>query len=249
MNLKSGTRVVLTRPVERSGELLDRLHQLGATVISAPMIAIEPVNDEAIAEFDAEIMEYDLVVFTSANAVKRVLTPQVVADWPAHLQVAVVGPATAAAVAAAGIAPRVVSSGVTGVDLVQSLTGIVGQRVFLPRGDRSDFGVERLLEDADADVKSVVVYRTLDAAPAGEAMADLKRGMDACIFYSPSALRSFSALELDTAAVPFICVGPTTAAEAATLGHAKTFVARDTTVDAIIECLQQALAEERDRAD
>ena len=241
MTTLNGARVVITRPIDRSRELAARLEREGCVVIRAPMISIEAVNHPAIADFLNNIASFDLVVFNSANAVARVLSPDVVQQWPERLQIAAVGPATAQAVENAQLHATVLNEGVTGADLVRALPDISGKTVFLPRGDRSDGQIEQLLSAAGAHVRTAIVYLTHDTEPAPDVRDALGRGMDAIVFYSPSAVQRLGALGLDTRQVSMVCVGPTTAVAAAKLANARIITARDTSVDAMVDAVAEAL--------
>ena len=69
-----GRRIVVTRAREQAAPLVDRLAELGATAIDAPAIRIaEPPDPRAVERALLRVREYDLVIFTSQNAVHRVL--------------------------------------------------------------------------------------------------------------------------------------------------------------------------------
>ena len=113
----AGRVVVVTRPQAQAAALADPLAALGAEVLLVPTIRIEPtgLNDEIRAAVRA-VGQYDLVVFTSANAVREFVarvhecggTVRSLGGAP----VAVVGPATAAAAREAGVEPALVAAGV-----------------------------------------------------------------------------------------------------------------------------------------
>ena len=66
-------RVIVTRPGSQGNAFVQRLHDLGATPINIPVIAIAPPDD--IVALDAALdalSTYDWIAFTSANAVKAV---------------------------------------------------------------------------------------------------------------------------------------------------------------------------------
>src|SRR5260221_14433601 len=65
-----GQRVLVTRPREQSGGLVERLEAMGADAIEAPMIRIEPPDDYGpLDEACARVAEFDWIVFSSGNAV------------------------------------------------------------------------------------------------------------------------------------------------------------------------------------
>ena len=100
----AGRTVVVTRPREQAASLAEPLEALGAEVLLVPTIRIvpRPLDDE-VAGVLRELSAYQLVVFTSTNAV-RVFAGYLARGteggvMPAGPVVAAVGPATAAALA------------------------------------------------------------------------------------------------------------------------------------------------------
>ena len=70
MTLK-GKRIVVTRAPEQSRELIAQLEELGAEVVSIPLVSFHAVEDPT--EFDEairSIAKYDWLLFTSQNAVR-----------------------------------------------------------------------------------------------------------------------------------------------------------------------------------
>src|SRR5580704_3451310 len=90
-----GKRIIVTRSRKQAGCLVRALEKQGAEVIPIPAIAIEdPVDPAALERAAAEAASYDLVIFTSANAVSKW-----VARDPAVITGAIcaIGPGTATA--------------------------------------------------------------------------------------------------------------------------------------------------------
>ncbi|HQJ98811.1 MAG TPA: uroporphyrinogen-III synthase [Thermoleophilia bacterium] len=108
-----GKSVVVTRPEEQAGALVEPLENLGAEVLLVPTIRIVPVplNDEIRAAV-ARLSTYQLVIFTSANGVAEFLACMrecgAGPDALAGATVAAVGPRTAAALAAHGVTAGIV---------------------------------------------------------------------------------------------------------------------------------------------
>ena len=67
----AGKTVVVTRPREQAASLAEPLEHLGAEVLLAPTIRIEPRPwDDEVAAVVARLAAYRLVVFTSVNGVR-----------------------------------------------------------------------------------------------------------------------------------------------------------------------------------
>ncbi|EON17264.1 bifunctional uroporphyrinogen-III synthetase/uroporphyrin-III C-methyltransferase [Cupriavidus sp. GA3-3] len=102
--------VVVTRPAGQSRQLTEALQAAGLDVLSFPLLGIGPAVDDApLRAALARLNTFALVVFVSPNAIAYALDAlagvQGVAQWPAQVPVAVVGPASVAALAERGIAP------------------------------------------------------------------------------------------------------------------------------------------------
>ncbi|SPC11676.1 fused uroporphyrinogen-III synthase HemD/membrane protein HemX [Cupriavidus taiwanensis] len=103
--------VVVTRPAGQSRQLTEALQGAGLDVLSFPLLAIGPAADDApLRAALARLDTFALVVFVSPNAIAFALDAlagvqgSAVARWPAQVAVAVVGPASVAALAERGIA-------------------------------------------------------------------------------------------------------------------------------------------------
>ncbi|MGH7530574.1 MAG: uroporphyrinogen-III synthase, partial [Gemmatimonadales bacterium] len=109
----TGRRIVVTRAREQAGGLARALAALGAEVVIAPVIRIEPLEDlSALRSALAGLSAYRWIVFTSQNTVQIVsdrlpawgLTPRVFATT----SVAAIGPQTAEALTRLGVPPALV---------------------------------------------------------------------------------------------------------------------------------------------
>jgi uroporphyrinogen III methyltransferase/synthase len=108
----SGRTVVVTRSGPRGRDLVDALHRAGAETVEIPLTAQMGPGDggAALAAAAKEIDRYRWVVFTSVNAVDRLMGELRDARALSRTLVAAVGPATAGAVRAAGVEPDLVPS-------------------------------------------------------------------------------------------------------------------------------------------
>ena len=214
----AGIRVVVTRPTDKAGKLADLLQDRGATVLNVPTIAIaDPESwaglDEALGRLGAGNFEW--VVFTSANAVEKVL-PRLDRREEIEAKVAAVGSVTAAALRRHGVDVDLVPDEFTGEALASALGPGTG-RVLLPRVEGAPQATVRSLEEEGWTVDEVVAYRNVvpDAASSTLRGADF----DAVTFASGSAARNFVMLYPDLAAGKVVaCIGPRTAEEAGRAG-------------------------------
>ncbi|WP_420993420.1 fused uroporphyrinogen-III synthase HemD/membrane protein HemX [Cupriavidus sp. 30B13] len=103
--------VVVTRPAGQSRQLTEALSAAGLDVLGFPLLAIGPAADEGpLRAALAQLADFALVVFVSPNAVAFALDAlaqvqdKPAARWPDTVPLAVVGPASVAALAERGIA-------------------------------------------------------------------------------------------------------------------------------------------------
>ncbi|HWP34573.1 MAG TPA: uroporphyrinogen-III C-methyltransferase, partial [Thermodesulfobacteriota bacterium] len=121
-----GRRIVVTRAREQASELARTLRELGALPIECPTIALEP--PESWAALDAaldRLGEYDWVVFTSASGVRffleRLRTRGRDVRALGRARICAIGPATAEAVAALGLAVDAVPAEYVAEGVVEAL--------------------------------------------------------------------------------------------------------------------------------
>jgi uroporphyrinogen III methyltransferase/synthase len=221
----AGRRIVITRAPEQAEELIGRLENAGAQVLLLPMVRFAALEDTS--ELDgliAGLGAFDWVIFTSANAVRFFLARcRELGRRPlmGHLQIAVVGAATRAALKAEGLAAAFVPREFSGTALAADLAPqVAGKKVLLPRSDRAGEELPDALRTAGVVATVVVAYRTAEPESIDGAILDALRlgEADAITFFSPSAFRNFEhavgvegAQEIGSR-VAFAAVGPTTAA-------------------------------------
>ncbi len=197
----AGRTVLVTRSRQQASALAGRLRELGAAVIEAPTIAIEPPEDfSTIDAALARLGEYGLVAFTSANGVEAFLargrTLGLDGRALAGVRLAAVGPATAEAMRKAFLEPDVVPEVFTADALaaaLASLGDLAGRRVLLARADIARPALVEALAAAGAIVDDIAFYRTVapEALPP-EALDALENNrVDWITFTSSSTVTNF----------------------------------------------------------
>jgi uroporphyrinogen III methyltransferase/synthase len=235
----SGIRVVVTRPDAQARPLVQALERLGAEAAAVPLVEIEPVEDAATLDAaGAAVPDYDWVVFTSANGV-RALGGRLTAHGRVP-RVAVVGPATAAAVRELGVEPTLVGESTAG-DLARELGPQTGTRLLLLQADIADPELARVLREQGAATDVVTAYRTVNRTPSEAERAVLDQA-DAIILASGSAARSLAATGSSGAAL-LLCIGPKTALAAREVGLRVGLVADEATSQGIIRALVEYYGE------
>jgi len=137
--------VAVTRAPEQSRELVARLTELGATVISLPGIAFEePLDSKPLDAAIQQLATFDWLLFTSSNAARffarrcRALGFEIASlvrgEKPVF--VAAVGPATSEAAAAEGFVVGHMAEEFRSAELARELNDQLRERrVLLPRSD------------------------------------------------------------------------------------------------------------------
>ncbi len=254
-----GRRIIVTRAREQASDLAARLRDLGAEPLEYPVIAFAPPAecgplDEAIVN----IGRYSWLVFTSPNAVtwfmQRLRGIGQSMTALAGVQIAAIGPATAAQVEVEHLTTSFVPTAAVAEAILDEIGDVAGQRILLPHADLAREALAEGLILRGAQVDSVVTYRTVLGAGASDVAAQLRAGkVDAVTFTSSSTVTNFFArLALDGIAAPearqllapvaVVAIGPITAATARDLGLTVAIEAAEYTVDGLVAALQAKLA-------
>jgi uroporphyrinogen-III synthase len=233
----AGRRIAITRP--EPGVLAARLTELGATVVHVPLIEITDPLDGGIQlrRALARLGTFDWLVVTSANGAGR--TGPAARSHP-QVRLAAVGPATAAALAAA--AGRA-------VDLVPARAqadGLLDEfprqpaRVLVAQADRARTALADGLAMMGHVVESVVAYRTVVRSPSPDEIAALA-GVDAVVLASGSAAQGWATAVGTSASAVVVAIGPVTAREAAARGVTVAHIAPSPDADALSDLLARVL--------
>ena len=248
-----GRRVVVTRNLERAGELASRLEALGAEVLSLPMISVSKAIDPAVQEeIFEELGSYEWLVFSSVNGVKYFFEAffEKFEDSRSlgFMRIAAVGESTARAIrkyrfnveivpekaVAEELAKTLVETGSMDSSKVVVVTGNLGGKVLIDK-----------LNEAQAIVDRFPVYTTekTDLSQNIVATDFKKKGADAILFTSSSGVRSFvgqaSALKLEEGSQRPLAgsIGPITSKTMKKLGMPLDFEAKESSLDGLIESL------------
>ena len=250
----AGRRIVVTRAPEQSEELLGRLRDAGAEALTLPMVRfLGPADTSALDRAIVALDQFDWLLLTSANAVHFFLARcRKLNRWPRvdRPKIAAVGPATRAALESAGLQAAFVPQAFHGAALAAELAPhLPGQRVLLPRSDRAAADLPAALREAGAVVTEVVAYRTAPPESLDAALLDkiCHGGVDAVIFFSPSAVEQFAqalgrAPRSETLGqigerVALAAVGPVTAKALRSAGALAAIAASEATAASVVETL------------
>jgi uroporphyrinogen-III synthase len=262
----AGKRVVITRAESQSAILAAALRAHGAEVISLPLIQILPPLDYAPLDCALrDLAKFDWLIFTSQNAVTAAsdrlavllnpptpVIPSVATNLsssanhatPGSLRVAAVGKATTEAARQAGFNVTHVGQGGTAATLVYELAvELQGKRVLLPRSDRAAGELVPRLQRFGAEVTEVIAYRTSDTTEVDAAGREAVAACSAILFFSPSAVHSFAALQKSSAlnsladSVVVGAIGPVTSVALRNAGFRCDFQASEPSVEEFVATL------------
>lgn len=164
--------VLVTRPRIQAAELVDAIEARGGNAYCFPVIEIAPFDELDIQTSVAHLGKPDIVVFVSRNAVEHGIR------FTGDAEIAVIGPATARAVIAAG---RVVdiqpAEGYDSEHLLaeERLQNVAGQRVRIIRGNQGRELLADELKQRGAIVEYLSVYERRLPEVGPDMLADLER--------------------------------------------------------------------------
>jgi uroporphyrinogen III methyltransferase / synthase len=230
----AGLSVAVTRARAQASGLAARLRALGAAVIEAPAIRIEPLDVEL-----PDPRGYDLLVLTSPNGVSELFRHVPDARALAGPTIAVIGPGTATALLARGVRADVVPSRAVGEGLAEALAGRSFRRALVARAEEARDVVPDALRAAGTEVDVVALYRTV-AEPLSESARAQALGADWATFTSASSVRSFHAAAGTLDGPRLASIGPVTSAALREVGHEPDLEAADHTPDGLIAALVAA---------
>ena len=204
----AGASVIVTRARAQASELATRLRRLGASVIEAPAIRIEPTS-EALPP----LAGFDLVCLTSPNGVEllfeRLGARGEDARALAGATVAAIGPGTARALREHGVIADVVPERFVAEGLVDSLAGVEVSRALIARAASARDVLPDALRERGAEVTIVDLYDTV-AEPIGELAAPAIAAADYVTFTSSSTVRFFLASASLGEHTRVVSIGPVT---------------------------------------
>ncbi len=245
-------RVLVTRAVGQSRELLSALRDAGFTPVFVPAIAVDILAPDG--DLDAaskRLGSYRWVVVTSANGARAILAAAERMPTDAAPSWAAIGPSTRQILEQRGIEVAFTPDQPSRVDLAEDLPLFAGDRVLVVRGDLADDGLAIALRARGADVDDLVAYRIREAPESSRqllrtVMAD--GPIAAAVFTSGSTVRGLVSLGLaesiDVRAFAAVCIGAETAELARAAGFRVLAVAATPDSAALAAATRSVLAKE-----
>ena len=235
----SGRRVVVTRAPEQASKLSRRLAEAGAEVVEVPTIAIaDPTDGGAALAAAVEGLETgDWVALTSPNGAERFLDAVGDVRRLAGVRIAVIGPGTAAVLAARMIVPDLVPDRYVAEGLLEVFGSGPGRVLVAQAADARPVLADGL-RAAGWVVDVVETYRTVPAQVPDAALDEVATS-DAVAFASSSAVRNFAdAVEHARRPPVAVVIGPITAATASEVGFETVIEAATHDLDGLVSAVR-----------
>lgn len=253
------SRVLVTRSAGQASELATQLNALGLEPVVVPAIEIAPPS--SFEELDGALRaleSFHWLIFTSANAVEafheRMDFPGLKADV-ARTRIAAIGPATARALEAIGLAAELIPAQAVAESLSEALVSHARQadgsptRFLLVRAEQGRDVLPDALRSAGAEVTIAPAYRTVVPAGSVDAIRLLFSDSDpvaAITFTSSSSARNLFALceaagvNLPASALR-ISIGPITSETLRAVGYPPHAEALEASVAALAQAVREAV--------
>lgn len=246
-----GKRIVVTRAREQASALSEQLERLGAETVQFPTIRTESIAEAADHPmFGCLPLDFDWIVFTSANTVPRLLailrTNGSDIRGLGRAKLAAIGPGTAKSLTDLGLnVDYVPSEFVSEAVAEQFPEDVNGKAILIPRAEVAREVLPEELAARGAEVTLLPVYRTVPDVDGAETLANQIRSgaIHAVTFTSASTVRNFHAAlgDISLEGIVVACIGPVTANAARELGYPVTITAESFSIPGLVEALRQAV--------
>jgi uroporphyrinogen III methyltransferase/synthase len=235
----TGKTIAVTRARSQASALAARLRALGADVVEAPAIRIEPLPVTV-----PDLKAYDLVCFTSPTGVIRLFDEIRDARALGGPTIAVIGPGTARALRERGVEADVIPPRAVAESLVEALHGLPATKVLIARAEDARDVLPDALRERGAHVDILALYRTVPE-PLDESQAEAARSADLVTFTSASSVRFYAEAADGLEGVRGVSIGPATSAELRRHGVEPVVEADVHTPDGLVDALVGLVRSER----
>jgi uroporphyrinogen III methyltransferase/synthase len=230
-----GVSVAVTRARAQASGLATRLRALGAEVVEAPAIRIQPLDGPV-----PELSEYDLVCMTSPNGVRllfeRMASAGLDARALASARVAAIGPGTAAELRERGVIADVLPKRFVAEALVEALAEMPVRRALIARAAEARDVLPDALRARGAEVDVVALYDTV-AEPLSDAQVTAVAQADYVTFTSSSTVRFLLDAVDERPGGRLVSIGPQTSASLREHGLEPDVEATRHDIDGLVDAL------------
>jgi uroporphyrinogen III methyltransferase/synthase len=226
-----GRTVAVTRARAQASALAGRLRALGAAVVEAPAIRVEPLDADV-----PDVSEYDLLCLTSPTGADALLDRLRDARSLAGITVAAIGPGTARALRARGVEPDVVPERAVAEGLVDALADVPVQRALIARAAEGRDVLPNALRARGAEVDVAALYETVHE-PLADGAREAAAAADYVLFTSASSVRFFAQAGGVLSGPRLVSIGPATSDELRAHGAEPDVEAEPHTPDGLVDAL------------
>ena len=235
--------------------MAEKLRKKGAEVLEVPAVSIEPrIMDESFQKAVEKLEEYTVLAFTSPSGVQvffdQLKTAGIDIRKLAHLKIAAMGKGTGKELEERGIfvdyMPEIYDAASLGKLLAEKCTA--QDVIFLPRAANGNPELVKEAEKSGSKIIELPIYNTVYEK---ESIIDLTKeikeeSIDYVVFTSASTVKSFTELVNPGAyhKVQAVCIGKKTEEAAKSYGM-QTFVSKESTIESVIQRLQELTASEK----
>lgn len=247
-----GKKIVVTRARSQASVLVEAILELGGQPIEFPSIEIRrEENLGSLYNALKNITRYQWIIFTSVNAVE-IFFAQLnhfnmdIRDLK-DIHIAAIGPATRQEVQKRGIKIRVVPDEYRAEGILEELKPLIapGEWILLPRARGARGILPETLRNWGTHVNEVVLYEAVPTARGEHRQLQniLAGKVDYLTFTSSSTVSNFAVMigpenvwRVDRA-TRVACIGPVTAQKARDLGFSVDVMAREYTINGLVEAI------------
>lgn len=236
-----GKNICITRSKSQSGEMRNKLMDLGAQVTEIHSIKIKYTNKNIIEYMD-KLPFYDYIVFTSVNGVNSFFDFLLRKNYDVRNLKAVfaaIGPATEKAIKKRGIIPKIIARKFVSESLYEELKDFIkpGDKIFIPRSKNSRPYLSQVLKKSGCIVDECFTYEIQCGNINDTRCFD---DVDTVLFTSPTTVRNMIKLVglKSIGKKDIIAIGPITGKELEKNGLEYT-MSETYTIDGIIKKLKE----------
>jgi uroporphyrinogen III methyltransferase/synthase len=245
-----GKGIVITRPEKQADDLARLLIKEGANPLHFPTIKIVPPPDWH--NFDAAIKrleDYDWLIFTSANGVafffERLFTKAKDIRDLKGVKICCIGPATAQQIESKGIKVDLVPEKFISEGILESFSGINlrGKKILIARAAKARDVLPEGLKKSGARVDVGAAYETVSSGKKKNDWEEIfkENQVDVITFTSSSTVNNFVKIMGRNFSLPkgvkIACIGPVTAAAAASAGLSVDIHQEEYTMEGLVGAL------------
>ena len=185
-----GISVLVTRPKPAATRLAQLIRQQGGNPICQPGVELDAMGDaEPSLDHLRRLTAADVVIFTSANAVRFALRRKPASDWPAATPLIAIGERTAESLAASGLnAVLAPDAGADSESVLQLplLQRVVGRKVLIACAPCGRQLLQAELTARGALVHPVFLYRRKPPKAVPETLREINQAIDRLVVTATS---------------------------------------------------------------